>query len=61
MKLWNFRTESYDEVAEITDVNAPDYMPTNKVLENEYAVLRNQGEQPIQALTSILSQHQVWH
>lgn len=60
MKLWNFRTETYDTVTTITDVNAHDYMPTNKVEENHYEMLRNQGEQPIQALSSILAKHHIW-
>jgi hypothetical protein len=61
MKLWNFQTESYNEVASITDANFQFYMPLNKVLENRYQMLRNQGEQPIQALSEILSSHQVWN
>jgi hypothetical protein len=61
MKLWNFRTLQYDpNVTTITDTNAFDYMPQNHVAENHYAMQRQQGEQPIQALTQILSQHQVW-
>jgi hypothetical protein len=61
MNLWNFQAEVYETVAVITDVNAKKYMPSNKVLENRYEMLRNQGEQPIQALTEILGSHQVWH
>lgn len=61
MKLWNFQTTSYDEVATITDANALKYMPENKVLENRYAMLRQQNEQPIQAVTAILGSHQVWN
>jgi hypothetical protein len=61
MKLWNFRTETYDTVATITDTNARDYMPSNKVIENRYEMLRNQNEQPIQAVTAILGSHQVWN
>ena len=61
MNLWNFQTEVYDTVAAVTDANAKKYMPSNKVLENRYEMLRNQGEQPIQALTEILGSHQVWN
>lgn len=61
MKLWNFQTTAYDEVAAITDANASLYMPLNKVLENRYVLLRNQGEQPIQALSAILESHHVWN
>jgi hypothetical protein len=53
--------ERYEEVTTITDINAPLYMPLNKVLENHYQVLRNQGEQPIQALTAIYQTHQLWN
>jgi hypothetical protein len=60
MRLWNFKTETYDEVTEITDANAFNYMPTNHVAENHYAMMREMGEQPIQALAQILSQHHVW-
>lgn len=61
MNLWNFQAERYDTVATITDANARLYMPANKILENRYEMLRNQGEQPIQALSEILSSHQVWN
>jgi hypothetical protein len=61
MKLWNFQTEVYDTVVNITDLNAKLYMPPNKILENRYETLRNQGEQPIQALSEILASHQVWN
>lgn len=61
MNLWNFQTEQYEQVVTITDANAKLYMPANKVLENQYEMKRNQGEQPIQALDAILSQHQVWN
>jgi hypothetical protein len=61
MNLWNFQAERYDTVTTITDVNARLYMPVNKVLENQYEMLRNQGEQPIQAVSAILGQHQVWN
>jgi hypothetical protein len=54
LKLWNFATSQYDTVTTITDANAPNYYPANKVLENIYAVQRDQGEQPIQALQSVL-------
>jgi hypothetical protein len=61
MKLWNFQTQTYDpNVTSITDANAMLYMPLNHVAENHYAMLRQQGEQPIQALSAILSQHHVW-
>jgi hypothetical protein len=61
MRLWNFKTTQYDEVTTITDANASNYMPENKILENRYAMLRDQGEQPIQALSAILASHQVWN
>lgn len=61
MKLWNFQAERYDEVAQVTDTNALLYMPTNKVIENRYVTLRQQGEQPIQAMTAILGSHSVWN
>jgi hypothetical protein len=61
MILWNFQTEKYDNVATITDANAKLYMPPNKILENRYEMLRNQGEQPIQAVSAILESHQVWN
>lgn len=61
MILWNFQTEKYDNVIAITDANAKLYMPANKILENRYEMLRNQGEQPIQAVTEILGSHQVWN
>jgi hypothetical protein len=59
--LWNFVTGTYDTVAAITDANARNYMPPNKVIENRYEMLRNQGEQPIQAVSEILGSHQVWN
>lgn len=61
MKLWNFKTTTYDEVATITDANALNYMPENKILENRYVMLRQQNEQPIQAVSAILASHQVWN
>jgi hypothetical protein len=60
MILWNFTTQTYDEVAEITDENAFHYMPKNKIAENHYTMLREQGEQPIQVMTQILSQQYTW-
>lgn len=61
LTLWNFKTLTYDTVASVTDANAKNYMPENKVLENRYAALRDQGEQPIQALSAILGSHTVWN
>jgi hypothetical protein len=55
MKLWNFTTGAYDpNVTTITDTNAAFYYPANKVLENLYAISRQQGEQPIQSLQAVL-------
>jgi hypothetical protein len=61
MVLWNFKTEVYDTVTSLTDANAKNYFPDNKVLENRYTMLRDQGEQPIQAVSAILASHQVWN
>jgi hypothetical protein len=60
MRLWNFTTQTYDEVDEITDANAFNYMPQNKIAQNHYTMLREQGEQPIQTMTQILSQQYTW-
>jgi hypothetical protein len=61
VNLWNFQETRYDAVVTITDANARLYMPENKVLENRYVMLREQGEQPIQALAAILASHQIWN
>lgn len=54
IKLWNFETQSYDTIAAITDANVVKYYPANKIMENYYAVLRSQGEQPDQAYTAVM-------
>lgn len=61
MNLWNFVAERYDTVTTITNANARLYMPANKVIENRYEMLVQQGEQPIQAVSAILASHQVWN
>lgn len=53
IKLWNFYTNTYDTIAAVTDANAINYYPANKIQENYYATLRDQGEQPIQALQAV--------
>jgi hypothetical protein len=55
VRLWNFRTEQYDEDVTIDDANVTDYYPENLILQNYYAIAREQGEQPIQAYQTILS------
>ena len=54
MKLWNFTTERYDDPVTITDANVKNYYPANLILENLYAALRDQGEQPRQAYQAVL-------
>lgn len=54
IRLWNFYTNSYDTIAAVTDANAINYYPANKIQENYYAALRNEGELPIQALMAVL-------
>jgi cyclopropane fatty-acyl-phospholipid synthase-like methyltransferase len=57
LKLWNFKTGQFDTVASVTDTNVVNYYPENHVLDNHYAILRDQGEQPIQALTALFATH----
>jgi hypothetical protein len=61
MNLWNFQTEAYEQVTTVTDANAKNYYPLNKALDNQYEILRDQGEQPIQALTTILQSYHQWY
>jgi hypothetical protein len=54
MNLWNFKTGNRDTNVTVTDSNVTNYYPENKILDNLYASLRDQGEQPLQAYQSIL-------